>query len=263
MGPAAASTIRARSSASTPVICTGRTRGPYRQPRSSSACALRPVATTLRAHGQSHGDAGPAETAGGAAHQQGLAGLQIAGQQAAERHQKPAQRGPLASVRRVDVPDRRHVLGRQQQLLGERAVVVELVQGPAGRAAVGPTQEDGVRVQRVVARADGRVAIDPLADLQLGSVRACRPHAADASRAGRHRRIQQIVARAVEDAGGVAGDPRGHHINDHLPRAQHRVRQGLDGERFAEGGEDSGFHGPLSSAGPGRPRSRPVPSRGP
>jgi hypothetical protein len=49
IGPPAASPISRRSSASTPVIWTTRTRGPKRLARSSSARPLRPTATTLPA----------------------------------------------------------------------------------------------------------------------------------------------------------------------------------------------------------------------
>ena len=207
-------------------------------------------------HRQRDRDPGAAEAAGGAVDHQRLARLEADRQQPAVRHQQVAEGTPAARVGRVDGTDRGDVLGRHQRLLGKRAVMVVAVQRPGRLGPVGPALEGGVGPDRVVARAQRRVAVDPVAGREPGRVRPGRADPADPARPGRDRQLQQVVARTGEDPGGVVDDPGGGHVDDDLAGAEDRVRQRLDGERRAELVQHSSLHLYLAASrswGQGRP----------
>jgi hypothetical protein len=84
--------------------------------------------------------------------------------------------------------------------------------------------------ERIVARAYGRVAIDPIAGGELRRIRSDRAHPADRAGARHHRQFQQIFAFAAEDLFCVGQDAAGDNVDDDFAGAQHRVGYGLDCE---------------------------------
>jgi PAS domain-containing protein len=91
-----------------------------------------------------------------------------------------------------------------------------------------------VGAQRVVARADGGIAIDPIAGDEMGGVRSDGADAADRTRSGYHRQIQQILSSPAEDFVRVGQNPACCDIDDDLTGAQDWIGHGLDGRWRSE-----------------------------
>ena len=118
----------------------------------------------LRAHAQRDRDGGAAEAAGRAIDENGFPGLQPCGEKPAIGHQQRTHRAPAPGIPCVDGADRRGVFRRQPHLFGPCAVMEVALQGQAGFAAGGQALQRDVGRARIVARAHGRIAIDPVAD---------------------------------------------------------------------------------------------------
>src|SRR5690348_2411121 len=83
-------------------------------------------------------------------------------------------RAPWRGLCLADFAEPRHVLGRHPHLLGKGTVVKILLQSHAAFAARAHALQVNVGSDRVVARANRRIADDPVADGQFGCVRANR-----------------------------------------------------------------------------------------
>ena len=196
-----------------------------------------------RAHRERDGDGGAAEIAGGPAHQHGLA--RLAGLRRESRHRAPAA-----------VPSAHHCEASSDVIAPRRftfSVGTRICSAyepwrkcccrrmPPGPAAREPLQGDVGR-HDIVARSHRRVAEHPVADAELGRVRADRAHPADAAGARDDRQVERIVALAAEDLVHVGQDARGDDVDDDLAGAEHRIGGILDHQRRSEGFEYGSFH---------------------
>src|SRR6267143_834062 len=105
-----------------------------------------------------------------------------------------------------------------------------------------PALQCDVGVQRIVARAHGGVAADPITGDEMCRVRSNGAHPADCPGSGYHRQVQQVFALAAEDFVGIGQHPGCDDIDNDFAGTQHRVGQGLDGKWRSERPEDCSFH---------------------
>ena len=194
-------------------------------------------------HAQRDGHRRAAKASGGAVDQHGFSGLQLGGEEAAIRHQQRAQRTPPRGVRFGNAADPYRVFRRHPHLPGPCAIVKISLQPQTAFAAGRQALQRDVGRQRVIARAHGRIAIDPVALGQMGRIRTGGADAADRAGTRHDRQFEQVFSFAAQDFIGVGENPARHHVDDHFAGAEAGIGQGFDRERRSELFQDGGFHG--------------------
>jgi len=97
--------------------------------------------------------------------------------------------------------------------------------------------------ERVVARAHGGIARDPIADRQTSRVGSDGTNAAYGAGTWDHRQGQEILALAAENLFGVGQHTGRRDIDDDFASAKHWVGYGVDDKGRAERLQNGSFHG--------------------
>jgi hypothetical protein len=138
--------------------------------------------------------------------------------------------------------ERDRVLGWHAHPLRPGAIAKVFLQLESAVAARSQALQRDIGREKIVARADGGIAIDPVARLEMRRVGTDRMDAADRTGAGHHGQVELISPFAAEYLVRIRQDTRGGDIDDDLAGAERGLGDVFDLKLRSKGFQYGSLH---------------------